>query len=100
MTVAFRAAEAPRRFAAVLFAAVIATWTQTAEACSVCFSATEATREAYYLSTAFMMLFPFVLLGALLYWLRRAASRRDEAREASGWGVDCTASIQRGSESE
>jgi len=100
MTVAIRAGEVPRRFVAVLLAAVIATWAQSAEACGVCLSATEATREAYYLTTAVMMLLPFVFLGALLYWLRRETGRRDEAREASGWGVDCTASNERGSESE
>jgi hypothetical protein len=100
MTVAIRTGEAPLRFVPVLLAAVIATWTQSAEACSVCLSATEETREAYYLTTVVLMSLPFVFFGSLLFWLRRAAGRRDEARGESGWGVDCTASNERGSESE
>ena len=97
MTAAIPARGTLLRFAVVLLAAVIATWTQSAEACSVCFSATEGTREAYYLTTALLMLLPFVFLGALIYWLRKAEGRRDGARGAPGWGVDCSASIQRGS---
>jgi len=100
MTAAVSARGTLRRFVCVLLAAAIATWTQSAEACGVCFSATEETREAYYVTTVLLMLLPFVLLGALLFWLRKAAGRRDEAREASGWAVDCSASIQRGSERE
>ncbi len=100
MTAAIPARGTLRRFVVVLLAAAIATWTQSAEACSVCLSATEETREAYYLTTVLLMLLPFVFLGVLLYWLRKAAGRRDEAQEASGWGVDCSASNERGSESE
>ena len=100
MTAAISARGTLRRSVCVLLAAAIATWTHSAEACSVCFSATEETREAYYLTTVLLMLLPFVFLGALLYWLRKAAGRKDEAREASGWGVDCSASNERGSERE
>jgi len=100
MTAAVSARGTLRRFVCVLLAAAIATWTQSAEACSVCLSATEETREAYYVTTVLLMLLPFVFLGALLFWLRKAAGRQDEAREAPGWGADRTASIQRGSESE
>jgi hypothetical protein len=100
MTVAVRTGEARPRFVAVLLAAVIATWTQGAEACSVCLSATEETREAYYLTTVVLMSLPFVFFGSLLFWLRRAAGRGDETRVESGWGVDRAASNERGSESE
>jgi hypothetical protein len=100
MTAAIPARGTLCRFVSVLLAAAIATWTQSADACGVCLSATEETREAYYVTTVLLMLLPFVLLGALLFWLRKAAGRQDEAREAPGWGADCTASIQRGSESE
>jgi len=89
-----------RRVVVVSLAAVIATWARGAEACSVCLSATEETREAYYLTTVLMMLLPFVLLGALVYWLRKAAGRGKEVREAPGWGVDCSAPIQPGGERE
>jgi heme/copper-type cytochrome/quinol oxidase subunit 2 len=81
MNAAIPARGPRRRFALALLAAAIATWAQSAEACSVCLSATEGTREAYYLTTVLMMAIPFVLLGTLLYWLRKAAGRRDATRK-------------------
>lgn len=89
-----------RRVVVVLLALVIATWTRSAEACSVCLSATDETRGAYYLTTVLMMLLPFVLLGALLYWLRKAAGGGKELRRAPGWGADGSAPIQPGGERE
>jgi hypothetical protein len=83
MNAAISAGEARRRFALALLAAAIAAWAQSADACSVCLSATEETREAYYLTTVLLMSLPFVLLGALLYWLRKAAGRRGEAQKPS-----------------
>ena len=83
MNAAISARETRRRFALALFAAAIATWAQSAEACSVCLSATEATREAYYLTTVLLMLLPFAFLGALVYWLRKAAGRRGDAQKPS-----------------
>jgi hypothetical protein len=46
-----------------------------AAACSTCFTATEATRQAYYGTTVLLALLPFALAGALGLWLRRAARR-------------------------
>ena len=40
-------------------------------ACSVCVSASEQTREAYYLTTVLMMTLPFALLAGIVFWLRR-----------------------------
>jgi hypothetical protein len=50
-----------------------------ASACAVCLSYTDGTREAYYGTTALLMLLPFGLLGAILLWLRRAARRSARA---------------------
>jgi nitrate reductase gamma subunit len=48
-----------------------------AAACSTCFTATEATRQAYYGTTLLLIALPFALAGALGLWLRRAARRRE-----------------------
>jgi cbb3-type cytochrome oxidase subunit 3 len=47
----------------------------------MCLSAAEGTREAYYGTTALMMALPFLLIGAIAWWLRRAA--RSANREAA-----------------
>jgi uncharacterized membrane protein len=44
---------------------------EPALACSVCVSASEQTREAYYLTTLLMMTIPFALLAGIVFWLRR-----------------------------
>lgn len=100
MTAAIPARATLLHFAVVLLTAAIATWARSAEACSVCLSATDETREAYYLTTVVMMSLPFVLLGALVYWLRKAAARGAEVRGTPGWGSDRPASIQPGGERE
>jgi uncharacterized membrane protein len=68
-----------RNLVAVLAVALPIVVARSAEACSVCVSATEETRQAYYVTTVLMMLLPFLLLGGLGYWLRRAA-RAERAR--------------------
>jgi hypothetical protein len=50
-----------------------------ASACAVCLSYTDGKREAYYGTTALLMLLPFGLFGAILLWLRRAARRSARA---------------------
>ncbi|MBT3213947.1 MAG: hypothetical protein HN351_04815 [Deltaproteobacteria bacterium] len=42
-----------------------------AEACSVCFSGTEETLEAFYLTTILLTLLPFVMLASIGIWLYR-----------------------------
>ena len=49
-----------------------------AAACSVCLSATEPLREAYYVTTGILLSLPFLSLAAIILWLRRAAGRRRE----------------------
>ena len=55
-----------------------------AGACSSCFTATEATRQAYYGTTLLLIVLPFALAGALGLWLRRAARRSQERFTPSG----------------
>jgi hypothetical protein len=58
--------------------------TSDAAACSSCFTATEATRRAYYGTTLLLIIVPFALAGALGLWLRRAARRSQERFTPSG----------------
>ncbi|MBL4824311.1 MAG: hypothetical protein MK515_07010 [SAR324 cluster bacterium] len=41
------------------------------QACAVCFSGTEETLEAFYVTTIFLTLLPFVMLASIGYWLYR-----------------------------
>ncbi|MBS1255249.1 MAG: hypothetical protein MAG581_01049 [Deltaproteobacteria bacterium] len=42
-----------------------------AYSCAVCFSGTEETLQAYYLTTVFLTLLPVLLLASIGYWLYR-----------------------------
>lgn len=42
----------------------------SAEACSVCYSALPASRNAYYLATLLMTLLPILLLAGIFFWFR------------------------------
>ena len=48
---------------------------QEASACSSCFTATEATRQAYYATTLLLIALPVALLCSIGFWLRRASRR-------------------------
>lgn len=56
----------------------ILTGARVAAACSVCFSATDAAREAYYSTTAFMIVLPIGLVASIGVWLYRASRRADD----------------------
>jgi hypothetical protein len=60
---------------AALVSLVIA-WPEVAAACGVCMSAQDGTREAYYGTTVLLILVPAIALGAIGWWLSRAAKRR------------------------
>jgi len=66
-----------RRLAPLGFGALVLLLSSApdAAACSSCFTATEATRQAYYGTTLLLIALPFALAGALGVWLRRAARR-------------------------
>ena len=42
-----------------------------ANACAVCFSASEETLEAFYVTTIFLTLLPAVMLFSIGYWIYR-----------------------------
>ena len=46
---------------------------QIASACAVCFSGSEENRMAFLLTTIFLTLLPLLLIGSLVWWLRRRA---------------------------
>jgi len=54
-----------------------------ARACSSCFSLTDRGREAYYASTVFLGLLPFLILGGVIFWLRWAAKHAAESPEGA-----------------
>jgi hypothetical protein len=68
-----------RTIHAILALALSTGWARTATACAMCLSATEETREAYYATTALLALLPFLLIGAIGLWLRRAARASRDA---------------------
>ena len=43
----------------------------TAYSCAVCFSGTEESLQAYYLTTAFLTLLPVLMLASIGYWIYR-----------------------------
>ena len=75
----------PRRVALLALGALalLLALAPDAAACSSCFTATEATRQAYYGTTLLLIVLPFALVGVLGLWLRRAA-RRGRALTPSG----------------
>jgi len=52
-------------------------------ACPACARASLESAVVYYIATALMLLVPFVLLGGLVIWLKRARNMNDENRSAS-----------------
>jgi hypothetical protein len=48
-----------------------------AQACAVCFSSSENTRAAFYLTTAFLTALPVVMLIGGFYWVRKLQQKHD-----------------------
>ena len=46
-------------------------------ACAVCFSSSENTRAAFYLTTAFLTALPVVMLVGGFYWVRKLQQKHD-----------------------
>ena len=61
---------------------------QLAAACSVCFTGrADETRIAFLATTGLLSALPILLIGSLVWWLRRRARQiRDEHVRASGAG--------------
>lgn len=49
----------------------------SAQACSVCFEASDEARKAYYLTTALMIIVPTLLLAGIGFWLYRSFAKQN-----------------------
>ena len=49
----------------------------SAEACSVCFSANTKTRFAFIFTTFVLSLLPLIMVGSVLYWIKRHDSAHE-----------------------
>ncbi|MDX1648258.1 MAG: hypothetical protein R3263_00255 [Myxococcota bacterium] len=77
------ARTARRLLPAGAVAAALVAAPRAAEACAVCFSGrTDETRIAFILTTAFLTVMPFVLIGAAAVWLRRRLREHEAAQDA------------------
>ena len=47
----------------------------TAYSCAVCFSGTEESLQAYYITTVFLTLLPVLMLASIGYWIYRKYGR-------------------------
>ena len=67
------------RRVSILFLALaaVAALPDAAEACAVCFDASDENRQAFLLTTAFLSLFPLGMVGGAGLWLRRRVRERD-----------------------
>ena len=59
------------RFLQLLFVLIFFFLQGAANACAVCFSASEETLEAFYVTTIFLTLLPVVMLFTIGYWIYR-----------------------------
>jgi len=53
----------------------------TAEACAVCFSATDENRQAFLATTAFMSLLPLGMVAGAGMWVRKRSKEIDQELE-------------------
>ncbi len=51
-----------------------------AQACSVCFSATDENRFMFVATTGLLTFAPLLLVGSFVWWLRRKVKAREAAR--------------------
>jgi|GEM_PF-1211599 len=64
------------RFSRLLMAAALVVWApETAWGCPVCFAAEQRQLTAYFATAVLLSLLPFVLAGAITWWIRREARR-------------------------
>jgi uncharacterized membrane protein YciS (DUF1049 family) len=61
----------------VLALVAVAVLPDAAQACAVCFDASDENREAFLMTTAFLSLFPLGMVGGAGLWLRRRVRERD-----------------------
>ena len=58
-------------FLQLLFVLIFLFLPGAANACAVCFSGSEETLEAFYVTTIFLTLLPVVMLFSIGYWIYR-----------------------------
>ena len=65
----------PKNYSALVFNVIlflgIVHLPELAYACAVCFSGTEESLQAYYITTAFLTLLPVLMLASIAYWIYR-----------------------------
>lgn len=54
---------------------------QLADACAVCFDASDENRVAFTLTTAFMTFLPLLMIGGVVSWFWRETVRHEEQRQ-------------------
>ena len=62
--------------------AAFAALPEAAQACAVCFDASDENRQAFLITTAFLTLLPLGMVGGAGLWIRHRVRERD-ARDAS-----------------
>ncbi len=66
-----------KRWWAAVVAAAIVCAPGPGYACAVCLSATDEYREAFTLTTAILTALPLLMIGSLVFWLRRRFLRQE-----------------------
>jgi hypothetical protein len=77
-----------RVFSIVMVVVAIAALPDVAHACAMCFSGSEESRKAFFVTAAFLTLLPLGMVAGAATWLRsRARSAEAESREAGDTGA-------------
>jgi hypothetical protein len=81
------------RFLAVALVAAVGVLAlpDTVHACAMCFSGSEESRKAFFVTAAFLTLLPLGMVAGATAWLRGKA-RRVEAEESATGPTDTTSS--------
>lgn len=72
-----------KRFLLFLLVAFVAMIPNAAEACPVCFQAKEGSRVAFIVTTVFMSVLPWMLVGGFVMWYRSQTASEGEQTEES-----------------
>jgi protein-S-isoprenylcysteine O-methyltransferase Ste14 len=64
-----------RRWPGAVLALLVVFSPQISQACAVCFSARDENRAAFLTTTILLTLSPLLMIGGVIWWLRRCAQR-------------------------
>lgn len=73
------ASRAPSRLLLTAAVSVVGMSPRLAQACAVCFSASDETRDAFLGTTVFMTVLPLLMVGGVVVWMWRRALRIERA---------------------